>query len=197
MTQNRVNPQDHSDASILRRATLESMLALRGFYEAECVGPDGKIKWRDTIRNTIMTEGANFALDTILAGSAYTVVGPYMGLISSVSYTAIAAGDTAAQINGTNGWTEAGATNAPTYTAPRPTAVFSAASAGSKALSSALAFSITGAGTAKGCFMIFGAGAVSTIDSTTGVLLSAGLFTGGDKVVSSGDTINASWSLSA
>lgn len=142
-----------------------------------------------------MTEGKNLALDTILAGAAYTVTGPFMGLISSVSFTAISAADTAAQINGTNAWTEAGSTNNPVYTSPRKTAVYSAASAGSKALSAALSFAITTGGTCKGAFIVYGTGAVSTINSAAGKLLSAGLFTGGDKVVANGDTLNISWSL--
>jgi hypothetical protein len=116
-----------------------------------------------------------------------------MGLISSVSYTAIAAGDTMASHTG---WTEAGATNAPTYTAPRKTAAWSAASAGSKAMSAALSFAITSAGTVKGCFLVYGTGAVSTIDNTSGTLYSAGLFTGGDKVVANLDTLNISYTAS-
>jgi hypothetical protein len=168
---------------------------LIGTYYIECLGSDGTVKWTDTIHNTVMTEGKNLALDTILAGSAYTVVGPFMGLISSTSFTAIAATDVAAQINGTNAWTEAGSTNNPIYSGTRKTAVFSAASAGSKALSAALSFAITTGGTCKGAFMIYGTGAVSTINNTSGRLLSAGLFTGGDKTVSNGDTLNISWSL--
>jgi hypothetical protein len=121
-----------------------------------------------------------------------------MGLISSVSYSAIAATDTAAQINGTNAWKEAGSsTNYPLYTTPRKTAAWSAASSGSKALSAALSFPIiTTGGTIKGCFLIFGTGAVSTIADTNGKLYSAGLFTGGDKVVSPGDTVNVSYTAS-
>ena len=95
------------------------------------------------------------------------------------------------------GWLEAGGANAPTYTPPRNTAVFSSASAGSKALSAALAFAITGGGTIKGVFMVYGTGAVSTIDNTSGTLLSAGLFSGGDRAVLNGDTVNVSWTLSA
>jgi len=169
-------------------------MCLEGRFVAECYGADGKLKWRDEFKNTVMTLGKNLALDTLLAGSAFTTVGPFMGLISLASFTAIAAADTMASHGG---WLEAGNANAPTYTAPRKTAVFSAASAGSKALSSALAFAITGAGTIKGVFICTDTGAVSTIDNTSGLLLSAGLFSGGDRAVLNGDTVNVSWTLSA
>lgn len=172
-----------------RRATEQANL--RGVYTMEHIR-DGKVIYSETFENTVVTVGKNLALDTILAGSAYTVVGPYMGLISSTSYTAIAAADTMASHAG---WLEAGNANAPTYTAPRKTAVWSAASAGAKALSAALSFAITGTGTIKGAFMVYGTGALTTIDNTAGTLLSAGLFSGGDRAVISGDTVNVSYSL--
>lgn len=164
-----------------------------GIYEAVCIGPDGKEKWRDTIINTVVTVGKNLALDTYLAGSSYTVVGPFMGLISSVSFSAIAAADT---MSSHAGWTEAGNANAPTYSGTRKTAAWSAASGGSKALSAALSFAITGTGTVKGAFLVYGSGAVNTIDNTSGTLYSAGLFSGGDKTVGNGDTINVSYTAS-
>jgi hypothetical protein len=167
-------------------------LSIKGTYEVWCVGPDGVEKWRDTIDNTVVTVGKNHILDTELAGSAYTVVGPFMGLISSTSFSAIAAADTMASHAG---WLEAGNANTPTYTAPRKTAAYNAAAAGVKSLSAALSFAITGTGTIKGAFIVLGTGAVSTIDNTSGTLLSAGLFTGGDKVVANLDTVNVSWSL--
>ena len=160
---------------------------------AELIGPDGRVKWTDRFTNLVTTVGKNFALDTILAGSSYTVVGPYMGLISSTSFSAIVAADTMASHAG---WLEAGNANAPTYSGNRKTAAWSAAASGSKSLSSALSFSITGTGTVKGCFMVYGTGALNTIDNTAGTLLSAGLFSGGDKIVANGDTLNVSYTMS-
>lgn len=171
--------------------SFEAMMA-KGRYTAVCIGPDGSTKWKDDIENVVATVGKNLALDTFLASTAYTVVGPYMGLISSVSYSSVVAADTMASHAG---WIEASSLAAPTYTAPRKTAVWSAAAAGAKALSAALSFAMTSSGTIKGAFMVYGAGAVATMGDTNGTLLSAGLFSGGDKVVSNGDTLNVSYSL--
>lgn len=43
--------------------------------------------WTEVIDNVVCTVGKNLALDSFIAGSAYTATGPYMGLISSVSWT--------------------------------------------------------------------------------------------------------------
>lgn len=173
---------------------LEEKTEIRGRFLAECFDKDGCLKWRDTIENVVTTVGKNLALDTYLAGSGYTVVGPFMGLITSDGYTGVpVVGDTMASHST---WREGGATYPPTYTAPRKTCAWAAASGGSKALSALLAFVFTGAGTVKGCFIVYGTGALSTIDNTAGTLYSAGLFTGGDKAVVATDTLNVSYSTS-
>lgn len=187
-----LNSNDQSNAQIIRGSKMDKeVMELHGIYTVECVGKDGKVKWSDTFDNLVTTVGKNKALDELLAGSAYTAAW-YMGLISSVSYTTgPAVGDTMASHGG---WTEAGPTNAPNYSeTARPTTAWSAAAAGSKALSAALSFSITETGTVKGCFIADNA----TKDGATGVLFSAGLFSGGDKVVSNGDTLNVSYTASA
>jgi len=187
------NAKENMDATVIRNSGNNEMAEAHGVFTAQCFDKDGNLKWEDTFPNVVTTLGKNLALDTYLAGSGYTVVGPFMGLISSVSYSAVAAADT---MSSHAGWLEAGTANAPTYTGPRKTAAWAAAAAGSKALSADLSFAITGTGTVKGCFLVYGTGAVSTIDNTSGTLYSAGLFSGGDKAVINTDILQISYTAS-
>jgi hypothetical protein len=193
MTEERADARECHDASVIRGTRFDECAEAHGRYEIECIGADGKLKWREVIDNVVQTVGKNLALDTFLAGSAYTVTGPYMSLISSTSYSGVAAGDTMAAHAG---WLEAGGANAPTYSGNRKTAVWAAASAGVKALSVALSFAITSTGTVKGAFLCYGSGASATKDNTSGTLWSAGTFSTGDKSVVNGDTLNVNYSTS-
>lgn len=166
-------------------------------------------KWTDDIHNVVTTEGKNANLTHFFSGSAYTATA-FMGLIESTGYgfagatgSGVAATNTAANITAVagaspaNGWNEATTAQC----AARGTPSFAAASAGSRALSSALAFSIlANATTIKGCFMmarsVAGVAAVATTGSTAGMIYSAGLFTGGDKVLANGDTLSVSYTAS-
>lgn len=157
-------------------------------YEFELRDKDGNVKWRETVKNTVMTAGKNDLLDKYFAGSSYTAAW-YLGLISSVSYTAISAADTASSHSG---WTEAGPTNAPDYSSgTRPAISWSAASGGSKATSAAVSFTFSETGTVKGAFVISN----STKDGTTGVLYSASLLSG-DRAVNASDVLNISVTMS-
>lgn len=162
-------------------------IKVKGVYQFECFDKYGNLKWKTDKVNTVVTVGKNQLLNDGIDNST-----GYMGLISSVDWSAVAAGDT---MSSHSGWKEAGNTNAPTYTAPRKTCVWAAAGSGAKALSAALTFAITGTGTLKGAFIVFGTGASSTIENTSGVLLSAGTFSEGDRSVVNGDTVNISYTI--
>lgn len=180
-------------AEVKMSSHVRELIKAEGVYTFECRDKDGNLRWTDTIDNTVVTVGKNAMLTAWLQTAAYTQTGPFMGLISSVSFSAISAADT---MGSHAGWTEAGSTNAPDFTA-RITANgdWAAASAGAIALTTALSFAITSSGTLEGAFMVLGSGAVATLMSTAGVLFSAGLFTGGTRAVLNGDTVNVSYSL--
>ena len=188
----KTNAQVEAGASVIRGSGMHEGAEAHGVYRVTCVGADGSTKWEDVIDNIVVNVGKNLALDTTLAGSAYTVTGPFMFLAGGTPASA-AATDTMAT---KTGWTEVGTTNAPTYTGPRKTCAWNAAGTGSKSLSAALSFAMTGSGTVAGCGIVLGSGAVSTIDSTAGTLYSVGAFSGGSKTVASGDTLNVSYTAS-
>ena len=56
-----------------------------GRFVIECFDKDGKLKWEDTIKNAVCTEGKNAALTHFLKGSSYTST-VFMGLIEDASY---------------------------------------------------------------------------------------------------------------
>ena len=163
--------------------------------EDELASIPTELRWADTVPNQVTIEGAKLALDTLMMGAANTTL--YLGLISSVSYTSIVVGDTAAQINGTNAWKEAGSsTNFPLVTgglrlAPSFTAATGAASPVSKTHTAVSFGIVTTGGTVKGCILVVNG--TSAVANATGKLYSAGLFTGGDKVVGVGDTLNVTY----
>lgn len=179
-------------AAISKSDAMREAAEAHGSYTVECYDKDGKLKWKDDIENVVTTLGKNLALDTFLAGAAYTVTGPFMGLINGSASSAVAADTMASHA----AWLEVGGANAPAYTGGRKTVSWSAASGGSKSTSAAASFAITSTGTVGGCFIVLGAGALSTIANTGGVLYSAGAFTGGSKQVDNGDTLNVTYTAS-
>lgn len=156
-------------------------LSARGHYTVECRDADGQLVWSEDIKNLVTTVGKNAILDNHLSGANYTAAW-YIGLISSASYSAVAASDTMAAHPG---WTED--TN---YSqAARPTTSFSSAAGGSKSLAAGVVFTVSAPTTIKGCFLV----ADPTKGGTTGTLYSAGLFTGGDQPVVAGNTLTVSY----
>lgn len=195
MTTETLNVNDINSASVTRGAQTSESVAVHGIYKAVCYDANGKIKWEDNFPNTVTTVGKNSLLNTYLGANSFAAahVTWYLGLIASNGYSAISAADTAASHAG---WLESGAqgASAPGYSQTTRRAVtFATAASGTKASSNAAIFSINVSGTVKGAFLINNA----TKAGTGGVLYSAGLFTVGDKVVTSGDTLNVTYTASA
>ena len=194
---------DNCDASVTRGSAILDGLKLKGQYCVQCFDKDGNLKWEDTADNVVTDVGYNQLLNS--AFGAGPVAGPYLGLISSVGYTGIpVVGDTmSSHASSNHAWVEAGnGTNYPNWSTPTSNAraliSFAAASGKAVALSSPASFVIaTNGGTLKGLFIVMGTGAVATNNNTSGVLLSAGVFTGGDKVLQVADTLNVSYTLGA
>lgn len=135
--------------------------------------------WERVDTNVVTNAGRNHILDTFWRGSAYTQT-VVMGLAGTGTK---AAADTQASHAG---WLEVGGANAPTYTGNRKAVTMGAASS-QASVSPQQSYAITSTGTVSGLFMNNGGSA--TKDDTTGTLVSAVNFTGGDEAVNNLDTL--------
>jgi hypothetical protein len=186
---------DSVDASVTRNAGSGDEFGLNGVYTFTCYDQDGNVKWVDGFENLTTNEGRADLLDSYFANTGGGAI--VMGLMTNNAVPASIPAYTDTQASHP-GWFEAGAANAPTYSGNRKTPTFSSATNANPSVlstSSAVVFSMTGSGTVTGAFINIGGSA--TIDNTTGVLFSAGNFTAGSKTVTSGDTINVTYTLSA
>ena len=192
---------DHAVATMQAQGNvIPEGMGIDGYYHVECRDKDGNLKWNETVPNLVVAIGKQLMLDTLLKGSSYTVVGPFLGL-TKVSLTP-AATDTMTTLVTTN------AAEFVNYTvggsAVRGTAVFaSSTSTGStpsnvtSSTAASITYTITGAGgTVYGCFLVTGSGAVSTQSSTAGTLYSEGNFATA-KVTTAGDTVSVTYSSTA
>ena len=190
---------DHAEVTMQSNVVGAESVGIEGHYHVVCRDADGNIKWQDEFPNLVNAVGKELMLDTLLSGSSYTTVGPFLGLISGASPT-FAAADT---MTSHAGWTEFIA-----YpvggSAVRGTASFSAATSTGTTptnvttkTASAITYTITGAGgTVGGCFLVTGSGASSTLNNTSGTLYSAGAF-GTAKITTAGDTVSVTYSTTA
>lgn len=175
---------DAYGAEVDRGGSTRSAIAVENYYEIECRGPDGNVKWIETITNLVTSEGLNDLLDKYLKGSTYTAAF-YVGLTDGTPTTA--AGDTMAS--------HAGWADDATYSeSVRQTLTLGTVSSQSVDNSASKAvFSINGTATIGGAFVTTS----STKSGTTGTLYGVGAFTGGNKGVTSGDTLNVTVTLTA
>ena len=190
MNNEKMGMGDFVDATVTRNAGNTEQVSVDGVYTATCYDAQGNEKWSDIIQNLTTNVGRASLNDAYLGNTAAGAIGMGLKGTGTAAY-----GDTQAS-HAT--WNEVGGVNAPTYSGTRKTPTFSASTTANpavKSTSAAVVFTMTGSGTVAGAFINVGGSA--TIDNTTGVLFSAGDFTAGSKTVTSGDTINVTYSLSA
>lgn len=162
----------------------EAIHAPRFLYSVECVGADGSVRWSESFFNLVTTGGKNDLLTQYFKGSAYTAAF-FVGLVDNASFTAIAAGDTMASHAG---WLESAAYS----NATRPALTLGTPAAGAVDNSASKAsYTVNATATINGAFTATN----STKSGTTGVLYSAGSFSGTRSVIS-GDTLNVQVTLS-
>jgi len=177
-----INAHDDALASVQRGSLVKEEMFLTGYFTFECYDKDGNLKWKEVMKNQVTTVGANYMLDTTFTGSGYTAAW-YMGLVTGPgSGTTYSASDT---MSSHAGWSE----NTTYSNATRPAITFAAASSAAISTSAASSFTINGSATIAGGFVVNN----STKGGTSGTLYSAKDFTGGDRTVASGDTLNVSY----
>jgi hypothetical protein len=178
--------KDQVLATLVTRPGLGETVGAGGVYTVECVGPDGQVKWADSFHNLVMNGGLANMNGAYLAGSAQSTTW-YLGLVTGPgSGTTFAAGDTLASHAG---WTES-----TDYTGNRKAVTFGAATTANPSVitnsASPSSFAMNATATIAGAFLC------NVATGTSGVLFSAGDFTGGDKSVASGDTLNVTYTFS-
>ena len=180
--------KDQVSATLVTKPGLSDTVGAGGVYTVECVGPDGQVKWSDQFHNLVMNGGLANMNGAYFAGSAQTTTW-YLGLVEGPgSGTTYAAGNTLASHSG---WTELVPGTA--YTGNRPAVTFGSPTSANPSVitSSAVSYSMLVNST-----VVAGAFLCTVSSGTSGTLFSAGSFSGGNKSVDSGDTLNVTYSFS-
>lgn len=182
--------QDLVSASLTANKGAAERVGAGGVFTVTCVGADGVEKWSDTFHNLVVNEGLQDMNAKYFQGSGYTAAW-YLGLVEGPgSGTAYAAGNTLASHAG---WTEL--TPGTAYTGNRKAVTFGTATTADPSV-------IDNSGSPSSFAMLVnstvvaGAFLCSVASGTSGVLFSAGDFTGGDKTVDNGDTLNVTYTFS-
>ena len=185
-TKEKSNLADSADATVIAGGNLRQGAGASGVYTVVCIGADGVEKWRDEFPNLVVNEGLQLMNDTFFDGTTYTAAW-YLGLITGpAASTTFAAADT---MLSHGGWTED-----TTYSnATRPAVTFGSATLADPSViaTTATSFSINGTTTVAGAFLTTD----DTKGGTAGTLFSASDFTGGDRLLQSGDTLNVTYTF--
>ena len=182
--------KDAVSASLTANKGATERIGAGGIFTVTCRDPQGNLKWTDSFHNLVVNQGLQDMNSKYFTGSGYTAAW-YLGLVQGPgSGTAFAAGDTLASHAG---WTELVPGTA--YTGNRKAVTFGTATTADPSVidnsASPSSFAMLVNST-----VVAGAFLCSVASGTSGVLFSAGDFTGGDKTVDSGDTLAVTYTFS-
>lgn len=170
--------------------TVPAQAKVKTHYKFEAYDSEGNLKWVDEAWNVVTNEGLNDLLDKYLKASGYTAAF-YVGLTDGTP--TVAGADT---MSSHAGWAEVTTfLNSPDV---RPTLTLGTVSSQSVDNSASKAtFALAGASpdsiTVGGAFITTN----STKGGTTGTLYSVAAFSGGNKGLNNGDTLNVTCTLTA
>lgn len=154
-------------------------------FNLECYGPDGALKWREDFPNAVTLAGLDDVLNVYLGGAAATSPW-YLGLVDNAGFTTFGTGDT---MSSHSGWSE----NTSYSGSVRPSWTPAASSGQAVSNTSTVNFSVTGSATIRGLFLC----SSSARGGTDGKLFSTAAFSGGNQPINSGDTLKATYTVSA
>ena len=158
-----------------------------GVFTVTCFDTEGNLKWEDSFHNLVVNVGLQDLNTQFFKGSGYTAAW-YLGLItgpgSGVTYAATDALGSVSWTEFTNYTGNRKLVSFGTATNADPSVISNSASQSSYTISG-------GGGTVAGAFLC------TVATGTSGVLFSEGNFTGGDKIVAAGDTLNVTYTFNA
>lgn len=168
---------------------MEAKSKAGGVFRIECFDKDGNLKWEVEDHNLVVNQGLQYMCGTALTGVAQLTTW-YVGLYGAGASNIPAATDT---MSSHIGWTEV----TDYSNANRPTCSFATATTADPSVAtnsaSPATFNINGSTTIGGAFLTSN----NTKGGTTGTLFSASDFSApGDRVVTSGDTLNVTYTFS-
>jgi hypothetical protein len=190
MSSEKTQSTDTVSCELIANTAPAEKLVTMGYFTTECFDRDGNLKWKD--------EGPNLVVNTGLQYMAGVALNQAANLVTQISTWYIGLEDGPGfSITGTATMASLGFTEFTGYSqGTRVQCQFVAATSANPSVASnsvtAASFSITSSGTLGGAFLTSG----SAKSGTTGTLFSGKAFSGGDRTVANGDTLNVTYSLS-
>jgi len=164
-------------ASVIGKSDASLGVGIKHTFKIEAFDRHGNLKWRDEFDNLVVNEGLDDYLDKYYKGSSYTA-SHFVGLTDGTP--TFAAGDT---MGSHAGWVEVTDYDEAARVSYSPGTVSSQSvdNSGTPA-----AFTINATVTVGGAFITTD----NTKGGTAGILVGGNAFSGGDRSLQSGDTLN-------